>query len=434
MSTSEVDSGKIQIVDANPTKDFFITMLTRDITLVRSIIDLVDNSVDAANASEDLENKWIKITLSDTKFSIQDNCGGIAEDIAMKQAFRFGRPSDAEDSIHSVGRFGVGMKRTLFKLGQNFVVTSHHQESSFEISVDVNTWLSEPEWEFELVELENDSDDLGAIIEVSNLHQSVMEQFTLNSFINDLDDEIGLAHFKGINNGLQISINGTNVEADNIMIKQSEKLNIVGIEKNIGGVDVTIRAGIGPRDKHEGGWYIVCNGRLIAAADQSKLTGWDADGIQKYHPDYAYFRGIVDFECDDSDKLPWTTTKTGVDSDNGVYRSARTEMRSIMRKIIPFLKEKAKETSDFNKELIGEKPMDEAIESAEEINIFEAEYSQNFISPEGIQPNQILDETTVTYKIPTDELDLVKEILGASTAKEVGLETFNYFYENECED
>ena len=34
--------------NADPTKDFFIHMLTRDIPLERAIIDLVDNSVDGA--------------------------------------------------------------------------------------------------------------------------------------------------------------------------------------------------------------------------------------------------------------------------------------------------------------------------------------------------------------------------------------------------
>lgn len=38
-------------IRANPTKEFFITMLTRDIPLDRAILDLIDNSVDAANSN-----------------------------------------------------------------------------------------------------------------------------------------------------------------------------------------------------------------------------------------------------------------------------------------------------------------------------------------------------------------------------------------------
>ncbi|WP_202949120.1 hypothetical protein [Halomonas sp. KM-1] len=37
---------------ANPTKSFFVKMLTRDITLEDCILDLIDNSVDGAWKSE----------------------------------------------------------------------------------------------------------------------------------------------------------------------------------------------------------------------------------------------------------------------------------------------------------------------------------------------------------------------------------------------
>ena len=39
-------------VGANPTKAFFVTMITRDITLEDCILDLIDNSVDGAWRSE----------------------------------------------------------------------------------------------------------------------------------------------------------------------------------------------------------------------------------------------------------------------------------------------------------------------------------------------------------------------------------------------
>lgn len=69
-------------IDAKPTKEFFITMLTRDIPLNRAILDLIDNSVDAANSLmineklQDLSNFRIDIKLSKDEFNISDNCGG----------------------------------------------------------------------------------------------------------------------------------------------------------------------------------------------------------------------------------------------------------------------------------------------------------------------------------------------------------------------
>jgi hypothetical protein len=43
-------------IDASPTKDFFISMLVKDIELIRAIIDLVDNSLDEGWTSRD----WLR--------------------------------------------------------------------------------------------------------------------------------------------------------------------------------------------------------------------------------------------------------------------------------------------------------------------------------------------------------------------------------------
>lgn len=428
-----MEGGKDErVIDANPTKGFFITMLTRDISLRRSIVDLVDNSVDAANQYDSLRGRWIKIEVKDDLFVIEDNCGGIEKEVARTQAFRFGRPDDAaHKAVHTVGRFGVGMKRTLFKLGRKFVVRSHHADSSFKIDVDVDEWMKTPAWEFHLEPLDA-GEEFGTKIEVRKLLKSTSEQFGLDSFINNLEDEIGQAHFKAISKGLEITVNGQLVTASEITLKSSENLGVVGVDRKIDGVDVTIKAGVSTREKHEGGWYIICNGRLIEAADQSQLTGWGCDGIPKYHPDYAFFRGVVDFECDNSDNLPWTTTKTGVDADSDIYRSTKTVMQQVMRKILPFLKERAKEAADFKKELIDQDVLNLAIENAPERNAFEVRGSVDFVRPARNAPQNVVDEVNVTYRVKREKFDDVMEALGAESASQVGRETFDYYYRKEC--
>src|SRR4051812_25735665 len=99
-------------------------MLTRDIELLPAIIDLVDNSVDGARATTpgDLSSHRIDIVADADIFRISDDCGGIDIDVARDYAFRFGRPEGHTGTDHSVGQFGVGMKRALFKLGSVFSV------------------------------------------------------------------------------------------------------------------------------------------------------------------------------------------------------------------------------------------------------------------------------------------------------------------------
>ena len=97
-------------VVAEPTKDFFIHMLTRDIGLSRSILDLVDNCVDGAlrvRGDDRFDDLHVALQVGVDRFSIKDNCGGIPLDVARKYAFRFGRPREAEPIKHSIGQLAL---------------------------------------------------------------------------------------------------------------------------------------------------------------------------------------------------------------------------------------------------------------------------------------------------------------------------------------
>ena len=70
----------INVIEGNPTKKFFIEMITRDISIEDAIIDLLDNSIDGANRinPENYTDLWINLTINDKEFVIQDNCGGFS--------------------------------------------------------------------------------------------------------------------------------------------------------------------------------------------------------------------------------------------------------------------------------------------------------------------------------------------------------------------
>lgn len=73
---------------ASPTKEFFVRMITRDVTLEDCILDLIDNSIDSAwklagspimnlDDDTDLSPYTITITANEETFNIVDNCGGM---------------------------------------------------------------------------------------------------------------------------------------------------------------------------------------------------------------------------------------------------------------------------------------------------------------------------------------------------------------------
>jgi len=144
-------------------------MLTRDIALEDCILDLLDNSVDGAWSLEggrpltlgdttNLSEYSIKIELTPEKFIIHDNCGGISLDDAAAYAFTFGRSEDADTDSFSIGIYGIGMKRAIFKLGRKINIRSTYKDASgnlqsFRVPIDVDTWVSGPNennWDFDI--------------------------------------------------------------------------------------------------------------------------------------------------------------------------------------------------------------------------------------------------------------------------------------------
>jgi hypothetical protein len=426
-------------IKASPTKEFFITMLTRDISLDRAILDLIDNSVDAAHVSGKLDDKEIKISISSSRFVIEDNCGGISVDTAEKYAFRFGRDNkDNRDTPNSVGQFGVGMKRTLFKLGKLFKVESSffhsNVEQSFYIDIDVDEWLAESsdEWGFNLsnapVSVSN-----GTKITVERLLKSVSEQFSLNEFIQSIATEIAQAHFKALNQGLKVTINDVPINSFEILINTSDQLKPIVHIKEFEGVKISITAGISSQDYHLGGWYIICNGRLIEFAEKTKKTLWDVGVMPKYHDRFAYFRGVVEFECADSSKLPWTTTKTGIDVDNAAYRVASKYMMEAFKQISIFLNQVVSEKELLSKGNGDIIPLLDSIKNSAPIEYSKLEKNDNFVRPDFIRKTTAITHANITYKVEIEKANAAMIALDASSFSDLGRKTFDYFYNDECD-
>ncbi len=446
MVAEKVDSYAIK---ASPTKAFFIHMLTRDIPLIRAILDLVDNSVDGATRiqhDDDFSDFWIRIECSEELFTISDNCGGIPVPLARDYAFRFGRPKDMEPTPGSIGKFGVGMKRSLFKLGNIFNVESMTSTSKFVIEQNVEEWLKKPDdWHFRFKEKDETLKDvpknkIGTKVTVTGLFESVSKVFVLENFHNELRQELETAHAIIMAKGLAISFNGHPLGKRTLSLLKSDQLQPAVIEKkyeNLGDstVNVKIYAGVADRDIEKGGWYIFCNGRMVLEADQTEVTTWGAKNLTpKYHPDFAFFRGYVFFDSADAELLPWTTTKTGVDTDSGLYKAVKQEMISLMRPVLDFLRKLATEKAEVEREEIDESPLEKAFNKTTSKNYIDIENSGRFIAPKTNQAKRRPKQGRIQYNKPKEEIELLKKTLKVSTHKAVGEETFDYFMEMECDE
>lgn len=134
-----------RLINTRPSKSFFIKTLVRDIQLIDAVLDLVDNSIDSYIKKNFHEKKSIKINFNRDRFVIEDDCGGIQKDQVYEHVFKFGEPT--REHAKTIGVYGIGLKRAIFKMGQNILIESDDGIDYFSVRID-NVWLEkEDAWD-----------------------------------------------------------------------------------------------------------------------------------------------------------------------------------------------------------------------------------------------------------------------------------------------
>lgn len=419
-------------------------MLVKDIELVRAILDLIDNSIDGARRLHGKKDRYddlfIRIEATADHFRIVDNCGGMSVDVARHYAFRFGRPADMPKTSRSVGQFGVGMKRALFKLGTAFRIDSTTQSSSFVIEVNVDKWKLTDQWVFGFKTLKEnvsdiDPEKIGTAVRVAPLHESVREEFRLENFLAGLKTDLEAAHQESMERGIAISLNKIPLQLRPAELLASEDIQPAYEELKFEKFDVIVKlyAGVAKSDPAVAGWYIYCNGRMVLEADQTIVTGWgEGQGktIPKYHNQFSRFRGYAFFDSDDAAALPWNTTKSGVDGDAPLYKSVRQKMLSLMRPVIDFLNKLDAEKEQAS----SDKPLNEIVKDAKAQRLTGFNFSTFKVSARSKTQRAAPPEQKIIYMRPSEKIKKVKAALQVSSLRDVGERTFDYFYREECED
>jgi hypothetical protein len=437
-------------IEADPTKDLFILMLVKDIPLSRAIIDLVDNSVDGARSirgNAKFNGLFVHLNTSKDAFEIRDNCGGIPIEIAREYAFRFGRPSDmqlAMQTRHSVGQFGVGMKRAIFKMGRHFSVESTTAKSHFEVEEDVDEWKARESWDFRFKELsenvkQSEKAIRGTTIRVTKLLPSVTGDLTSDLDLKSLVSELADAHEISIGRGLEIKLNGNTVPHRAPKLYRTTKIQpaklIAKKKESKASIDIVIYAGIFESKPDEGGWYVYCNGRLILRADGSTTTGWGEKTVKKipkYHPQFARFRGYAFLDSDNPALLPWNTTKTGVDAESVLYQGVRREMVLLMKPVIDLLNAMHREDRKPKQPLqaMVEK-MDRDVKTHVLLSNINKIGAFSWPKPKETPTSETVD---IKYKRPAPRVEKLKKFFKVRKANEVGEKTFDYVYKLEGVD
>lgn len=444
--------GTAQKAIANPTKEFFVTMITRDITLEDCILDLIDNSVDGAwrcagsrpiglAGEADLSKYSISISISPQSFRILDNCGGMTLNDAVKHAFSFGRRSTEEYDDYSIGVYGIGMKRAVFKLGTDIRIRSTAVDDgkrlAFAVPINVATWLANDElpWDFDIVEDEPLAED-GVEITVNTLNGGSIRSFESPAFVQNLRRTIARDYTLHLNRGLKISLNDEPITGVLIELRQSDEFAPMRdeYEDELDDEKVAVELIVGmaapppdnsdPDEQDDGdkrfGWYVACNGRIVLAADKTTLSGWGTDGWPLWHRQYSGFLGIILFTAANATALPLTTTKRSVDTSSEIYRRARPRMRDVTRKWIDY--------TNARKQALEEAKEREA--KATPVSIY-AVNKQSPVKLPVLTPKQVEKVGNIAYAVPLSRLRKLGKALGSINMpyREVGKRSFDYTYD-----
>ena len=433
--------------DANPEKRLFISLLTRDISLVAAFLDLLDNSVNAAiepysdqlstakgyvDLLEDttpIQRASIGITISPTKVDVFDNAPGISLDTAQNHVFRFGRSEDQETLSDRLSVYGLELKRAFFKLGTKVHITSDHVDGGFELDLDVNEWARDATvpWTFLVLPRSRQAlEECGTRITVTNLYPETSTRVEDGVFLGQLKEAIATTYAYYLTKFVDISVNGESVFPSNLRVGSNNATD--GFE--LDDVTCTITAGLGTpegelyRDKGSG-WFVFCNGRTVISADKSRITGWNNNGLPIYQPKHRPFLGTVYFVSQHADRLPWDTTKSKINEDSAVWQRAKGLMVTVGRSVTSFLDSRY---SDEGTEIVQKDLVDA---TKERVGAMAASIGTKkaFVQPK--RPRRL--NMRIQYDAKILDVESIARYLSrpGMSGSEVGRHTFHHFLRNE---
>lgn len=371
--------------NAQPSKNFFVNMLVRDIDLTDTLLDLLDNCVDGILRSTDPDpknprpyaNYWAHFVIGPDYFELEDNCGGIPLQLAQTKAFAIGKPQPitGADAKATVGMYGIGMKRAIFKLGRNATVRTW-ADHPLEVTISPK-WLESDSWTpLPLKQLDPASfKRKGTKITVTSLNSQVAREFASPVFVDALERRISSIYALIIAKGFSITVRRklnenapgpVQAKPFNLLMASDLKGDAIApiiYRGRLLGVDVELYAGLyrnlpsveedeadetGKNRSDDAGWTIACNDRVIVDRDRTWVTGWGEAAVPNFHNQFIAIRGLVLLSSDHPDRLPLTTTKRGVDHGTELYSLVKEMMREATKKLTDFTYKWKKSETELN--------------------------------------------------------------------------------------
>lgn len=353
MPEEQAVSTKRFYVKQGVQQDFLRSTLIKDITTLESIYDLIDNSIDAArnvvfNRPDcELDKYGLPVSYSGYRVSLRfagdsitlcDNASGIPSHVLREKTFITGILSNHRFGI---GRFGVGLKRSLFRLGTNYALITDTSDFCAKLNFSENELGATEAKELAAEEIQTKGRSK-TLVRISGLRENVRFEINSSPWKETVLKSLSRRYGRYIKKGLQVFVNGKKVPPFGPGIRQNGpvKMQESRIETREG-VNIYVEAGMHELYRltsepdyeelkakissitDEYGWYFVCNDRIIKVASHESDLGWSV----KWHPEYYGFVGWVHFVSKDPAPLPWDTKKTQIDHTSAVFRQIAGDLQ-----------------------------------------------------------------------------------------------------------
>ncbi|WP_164467256.1 ATP-binding protein [Caulobacter flavus] len=323
-------------------------MLTKDITTLESIYDLIDNSIDAARDKllsrppvstdkyglpADYSGYRIALRFASDSISLLDNCSGIDQNTLINRAFVTGSLSSHS---YGIGHFGIGLKRALLRLGKSYAISTDTGDFAAKLRFSDGN-----EGNLEAIRGPS-SGSPKMLVRVSDLRTSVRQELTGGAWKTSVLRSLSRRYGLYIAKGLQITVQGSRVEPFGPQFRRTGPVATQASHFDLpDGGEAFIDAGM-----HEGyhltdepgydkkriadltdqyGWYFVCNDRIIRIATHEPELGWTAN----WHQEYYGFVGWVRFVSEDAELLPWDTKKSSIDTSSAAFRAIQGKLQAF---------------------------------------------------------------------------------------------------------
>ena len=335
-------------ITLNPTKDAY-NAIKADVDVPAAVKELFDNGIDNG-----LRQGRDEITLAlryesdedgNPVLIVEDDSGGLDSN-ELSMVFAIGE-SEKENITRSIGAFGIGAKKALMCLGDEFTIRSRHADADtgYEYTVG-QQWLEDDDtWSVPIEEVEMEAGTTEIEIRELNFNwqdiRAVLKRDladTYEPFLRGNADVTARILFPNDEGTKQVPLSPpartpySYTPWDGFHPRRYEGI-ILDPDEVSSPVHMRVEVGLLVEgDADEAGVDWVCQNRVVERANRNGVSGFGSAMPKFRESIHKRLKARVELQTDgDASEIPWNSDKSRIRERHAVTEAAR----NVLRKIIP---------------------------------------------------------------------------------------------------